>query len=271
MKSNNQSRKGKPGFNLQLPHNAAIHAPLYVAAFALFVVYAIGYLEVLPFQYAVGMIGVTFMSEMLMPSLGPALRRARTAQDRALLIASVVACVLLGALGGTVALSAADAPRVAYEEARGLVEAAQTRLAAAQTALESVPTCTPDMPRSRCIQQTDNNAATLQDRTMTRDEAKGARDGAQHAFAALPVPGPGLPQVPPWQKALIMGGIAFVLFAVPYATHRVPVATPEPVHVKKPAPMEEPKPVNDGGWATRRAKYGANGRKPSRTLKLVRG
>lgn len=276
MKGTKSTPKSKRAFTFPTVelHGAATHGPIYAAAFALFVVYAVGWFASLPFQYAVGMVGVTFMAELLKPTLGPALRRAESTRDRALLIASLVACIALGSLGGTVALTAADEGRRTYAEAQQRLAAAEQRLADAQAALERVPTCTPDMPASRCAAQTEHNAATLHDRTLTRDEARIERDGARAALAEVPVPGPGLPHIEWWQKALVIGGIEFVIFAVPFATYRAPPAAPVTPQAEQnvpaaPKPKRKPQPVNDGGWAARRAKYGPTGRKPKRQLKLV--
>lgn len=219
------------------------------------------------------------MSELLKPKLGELAADALQARDKlgaGLMLAASAACIALGALGGVIAMGAANGPREAHDAAVTRATAAEARLTDAQARLDAVPTCTPEMPASRCREQTEQNAATVADRTMTRDEAKQERDGAKAVLASLPDPGPGLPHVALWQKALVIAAIEFVLFAVPFAAARrrkkvLAVAAADAPKVEptkhEPAPAKPGK-INDGGWAARRAKYGKSGRKPKRYGRL---
>jgi len=245
--------------------------PLYVASAGLFAVYAWGYRETFPTVFAGGMIAVTFMSELLKPRLGELLADAKGRLEKSLMVGAVGACVGLGALGGTVALEAAGEPGRDYDAASVRAAAARAQWTATQDALNAVPACTPEMPRSRCETLTANNAALRIDRTTVRDEARREAVEAQAILDALPEPGPRLPHVE-WQvKALIIGGIEFVVFAVPFVrARRSRQSVVQALAEKSSSPVQESKAepagrINDGGWETRRAKYGITGRR-SRAL-----
>jgi hypothetical protein len=256
------------------PLSASVRLPLYCAAGGLLMVYGWGALESMPMAAGVALCAVFAMSEMLKPKLGELAAEALIAKDKLgawLMLGASVACIALGALGGVIAMGAAHAPREAYNAAAARLAGAQSRLDQAQARLDAVPTCTPDMPAFRCREQTEQNAATLQDRTQTRDQAKQERDGAKAYLDAMDDPGPGLPSVALWQKALVIAAVEFVLFAVPFAARRRRLFEEWRERLIEEAPEREPKEapvkmlkVNDGGWERRRALYGPSGRKGSR-------
>jgi hypothetical protein len=263
----NAKTRAKQGADAD-PLDAFVRVPLYSAAAGLLVVYGWGALESFPMAMALALCAVFAMSELLKPKLGELAAEALQAKDGLgawLMLGASAACIALGALGGVIAMGAANGPREAYDAAVALANDAEGRLGEAQTRLDAVPTCTPEMPASRCRAQTEQNAATLADRTLTRDEAKQDRDGVRARLAALPDPAPGVPHIELWQKALVIAAIEFVLFAVPFAAVRRRKKTvAETVKPSEPTqPEASPKlvKVNDGGWATRRAKYGQSGRK----------
>lgn len=253
-----------------------VRVPLYCAAGGLFVVYSWGSLETLPTAAALSLCAVFAMSELLKPKLGELAAEALVARDTLgswLMLGSSLACIALGALGGVIAMGAANGPREAYEATVGRLDAAQGRLNEAQARLDSVPTCTPDMPRVRCIAQTEQNAAALADRTLTRDEAKQERDAAEAQLRSLPDPGPGMPAVALWQKALVIAAVEFVLFAVPFCARRrqrldKKASQPQPQMRAAPKLVPVALKVNDGGWERRRELYGPTGRKPRKRFSL---
>lgn len=255
--------------------NASIRLPLYCAAGGLLVVYGWGAIESMPRAMGLALCAVFAMSELLKPKLGELAAEALVASDRvgsALMLGASVACIVLGALGGVIAMGAANGPREAYDAAAARVSEAQQRLDQAQARLDAVPTCTPDMPATRCREQTEQNAATSHDRAQTRAEARQERDGAQAQLARIEDPGPGLPHVELWQKALVIAAVEFVLFAVPFAARRRKLLerlsasqTITPASEAKPNSGLKPK-INDGGWERRRQLYGPTGRKRARSM-----
>jgi hypothetical protein len=206
------------------------------------------------------------MSELLKPRLGELAAEAMEAKDKlgtSLMVGASVACIGLGALGGVIAMGAANAPHDAYDALVKSRDAAQTRLDQAQRRVDAVPTCTPDMPKVRCEAQTLQNVATQNDRTQTRNEARSDLDAAKAMLARAHNPGPGL-HVEIWQKALVIAAVEFVLFAVPFAARRtgtVRIVTEVAEGAAKSAAKGEALKVNDGGWKRRRQLYGPTGRK----------
>lgn len=104
--------------------------------------------------------------------------------------------------------------------------------------------------------------------------AAAAERAAREELAAIEAPGPGLPGIELWQKALFTGGAEFLMFGVPFAAARLrkrnlalaPRAPPttKPQAAKPAAEKQAGAPINNGGWDARRAKYGPTGRKPRR-------
>jgi len=273
-KRNAKAKKSEaPAEGASLP--ASVRLPLYCAAGGLLVVYGWGSLESMPRAMGLALCAVFAMSELLKPKLGELAAEALVAKDRLgslLMLGASVACIALGALGGVIAMGAANGPRDTYDAATARLAAAQTRLDEAQARLDAVPTCTPDMPASRCREQTEQNAATLSDRTQTRDEAKQERDGAQERLEELPNPGPGIPHVALWQKALVIAAVEFVLFAVPFGARRRRLfegRAKGAVEVVPKRETEKAVKVNDGGWERRRQLYGPTGRKQKLPAKLL--
>lgn len=278
VKRGKQSAKARAA-KADAPLAASIRVPLYLAAIGLLVVYGWGAVNSFPVAMAGALCAVFAMSELLKPKLGELAADALAANDKVgtvLMLIASAACVALGVLGGVIALGAANSPRESYEIAVAGLGAAQGRLDEAQAQLDALPTCTPDMPRIRCIEQTEQNSATRMDRTMTRDQAKQERDGAKAALDRLPAPGPGVPHVPLWMKAGVIGAVEFVLFAVPFATRRrmaLEAPRAEMPHERGAEAKTKDAPpsgkINDGGWERRRQLYGPSGRKPRGGLRLV--
>lgn len=254
------------------PIGLAVRMPLYSAAGGLLIVYGWGAMKAFPLAMGGALCAVFAMSELLKPKLGELAAEALTAKDRLgtmLMLGSSVACIALGALGGVIAMGAANGPRDVYDAAMDRVEQTQRRLEQAQEQLDALPTCTPAMPASRCREQTEQNRSIRADRANSRDVARDESDAAKRALEQLPNPGPGMPHVPLWLKALVIGAIEFVLFAVPFAVRRrVEFEARKARQVKEPdkeAPLTlaevVPLKINDGGWERRRELYGPSGRR----------
>src|SRR6185436_12893031 len=95
------------------PIGVLVRVPLYCAAGGLFVVYAWGALQSLPMAMALALAAVFAMSELLKPKLGELAAEALAAKDElgsALMLGSSIACIALGALGGVIAMGAANGP-----------------------------------------------------------------------------------------------------------------------------------------------------------------
>ncbi|MFZ2031738.1 MAG: hypothetical protein WAU68_15615 [Vitreimonas sp.] len=252
-----------------------VRAPVYAASLGLFCVYAWGYLNAGLGGLAWGLVGVTAMSEMLKPQLGELAAHALDASDKtaqSIVAAAALVCVILGAAGGIVAMHVAEAPANRSDAAQRDLDTAITAVQQAQAKVDSVPTCTPEMPASRCEQMTAENAPVLMERRARLATAQANERGARATLARTPIAGPGLPHVELWQKALFVGGAEFLMFGVPFAALRLRRRDATPVQQRQ-EPVEpiksEPKAseeranvkINDGGWASRRAKYGPTGRK----------
>lgn len=255
----------------------AVRAPVYAASIGLFAVSAWGYLNAGLGGFAWGLVGVTAMSELLKPQLGELAAHALDAKDRTaqrIVTAAALVCVLLGAAGGIVAMHVAEAPRARHEAAERAVDAARGRAGEAQALVDAVPTCAPDMPASRCERMTAENGPILADRQARLAAARALEAEARATLDATPPPGAGLPRVELWHKALFIGGAEFLIFAVPFAALRLrrrgvseAVSQSPQRAIKAPAPaapIADAAKINDGGWASRRAKYGPSGRKPKR-------
>lgn len=252
----------------------AVRVPVYAASVGLFAVYAWGYLNSGLGGLAWGLVGVTAMSEALKPQLGELAARALDAKDRtaqAIVATGALVCVLLGAAGGVVAIHVAEAPRARYEAAAQALSDARSKVADAQAKVDSVPTCAPEMPASRCERMVIENAPILAERREGVAAAKADEENAKRDLAETPVIGPGLPHIELWHKALFIGGAEFLMFGVPFAALRLRrKSSDRPSDDKEcvrglgglPTQRQEIVKVNDGGWSSRRAKYGPTGRKP---------
>jgi len=222
------------------------------------------------------LIGVTAMAELIKPKLGELGAAALDAKDAAsalVILGAALVCVVIGAAGGVVALHVAEAPARSYAVAMDAVVRARQATAAAQTLVDAVPTCTPDMPTSRCDRMRENNAETLANRQARLQTASVDEEDAKRRLSATPAPGPGLPRIGLAQKALFVGGAEFLIMGVPFAALRLNrrrrnvVAQPTAQECATPPSSDSPADrtpvgrVNDGGWAERREKYGPTGRR----------
>lgn len=125
------------------------------------------------------------------------------------------------------------------------------------------------------------NAPILAERRARLAAVQAEEAAARATLEATPAPGPGLPRVELWHKALFVGGAEFLMFSVPFAALRLrrrqirgAIVAPPPADERAAytavvaTPPTEAAKINDGGWASRRAKYGPSGRKPSRRAHL---
>lgn len=247
-----------------------VHAPLYILAGGLTFAYGWGWLSTYPGVFGIALACGAFASAFLLPALGDMIEDQRLKTPWKANAAALLALVFasFNALSGFVAYNAAEAPQAAYDAGLAAIEDAEADVAAASTALDAFA-CSRDMPASRCTTFRAENA---------RAEAR-AVDGLADAEQALtlaqtnaaPAPSVTVPSVH-WSVKVLLG-LAFdvILFFTPWAARaerndltvaaapvverKVADVTPSPVAV--PAVHKK----HDGGWATRRAKYGASGRK----------
>ncbi len=259
----------------------AVRAPVYAASIGLFAVYAWGYAQADLGWVACGLVGVTAMAELIKPQLGELAAKALEAGDRAsqcLIAAAALVCVLLGAAGGVVAMNVADAPRARYAAAERVVAEAHGAVIESQVLVDGMPSCSPDMPASRCDRMIRENAPILADRRARLASAHAVETEAREALLATPSPGPGLPFAL-WTKALFVGGAELVMFCVPFAAMRLrrrasagsTAEVVEPFAGARPCGNQESTPavkVNSGGWKTRLERYGPTGRKQKRGTHL---
>ncbi len=286
--SHKHRRKHKPTKPASYKEEAPllVRAPVYAASLGLFGVYAWGYLSAGLGGLAWGLVGVTAMSEMLKPQLGELAAHALDAGDRTaqrIIAAAALICVILGAAGGIVAMHVAQAPADRRDAAERAVDRAVEAVRQAQAQVDNVPTCGPEMPASRCERMVAENAPVLAERRARLTASQVSESAARSALTRTPIAGPGLPHVGLWQKALFVGGAEFLMFGVPFAALRLRRREASQVQqgqVPTEATKSEPKlieatanlKINNGGWSTRRAKYGPSGRKSKATcarLQLV--
>lgn len=249
----------------------AVRVPVYVAAAGLFCVYAGGYLGAGLGLFAWGLIGVTAMAEFLKPQLGELAARAleeRDAPAQHLTFAAASVAVVIGAFGGVVAMHVAEAPRAAYEALQRAALDAGRQVDAARRLVDAVPTCTPEMPSSRCDRMIAENGPILTERRLRLAEAVTLEAEARRQLARHSEPGAGLPNVELWHKALFVGGAEFLMFGVPFAALRLRRRKPDAVKsvsvAQEPETPRAPAPKikeNTGGWEVRRLRYGPTGRK----------
>ena len=238
----------------------SIRGPLYIAAIGLFVVYSKAYLEAGLGALAWGLIGVTAAAEFVKPKLGELAAAAiecRDATAQALLASAAAVCIVVGAAGGVMAMHVADAPRLAIDAAKQALADAGAAVAEAERRLDDIPACAPDMPASRCMTMAAENAGAIAERRSKVSEAQATEARARRSLAQLPDPGPGLPNIELWQKFVFSAAIELLIFGVPFAARRVALRLTHTAPLSR-LPASK---INDGGWASRRAKYGPTGRK----------
>lgn len=274
----------------------AIRAPVYAAALGLLAVYANGYLSAGLGPLCYGLIGITAMAELLKPAMGELLARALEARDavaQRIIAFGALMAMLIGVAGGLNAMNVSDAPRAQRAAIEREFADARRVSAEAQGLVDAVPACSPEMPAVRCARMVGENAPLLAERRARAAEAKTAEAQARARLDLLPVAGAGLPEVSIWLKALFTFAAEFLISAIPFAAARLSAraaaVTKESKASTSPAepcgsrarPSEaaiaeavQPMPkVNDGGWQSRREKYGPSGRKRrgGAGLKLVGG
>lgn len=259
---------------------ARVHAPLYILAGGLTLAYGWGWLSTYPGVFGVALACGAFAAAFLLPALGDMIEDQRLVTPWKANAAAALALVFaaFNALSGFVAYNAAEAPQHAYEASAQAIADAEADEREARTALDAFA-CSRDMPASRCEVFRAQNAGA---------EARAAELLARATAAlavtrenAAPAPDVTVPAVAVWIKVFL--GLMFdaILFFTPWAARAERDGlTPAPAPVVE-AKAAQPAPAaavavrkkHDGGWATRRAKYGASGRrrrgKPD--LRIVEG
>lgn len=250
----------------------SVRGPVYAASVGLLLVYAWGYLSTFPTIFALGAIGVAGMGELLKPRLlelvEDALRCGARAKGLALIVAAA-SCVAISVAGGVVALNAAEAPARGCALAQHQFDALVAERASVDRAIAGLPVVGASMPAARITAFT-----AWRNAEIARLEAS-----KPPAPRAVPIPGVVLPEIGIWTKLAVVGAIEFVIFVVPWGSRlnagHADRAFAEPLAgnvIKRPrdAPAApNTPPPNDGGWITRRAKYGPGGRR--QPLRIVGG
>lgn len=244
----------------------SVRGPVYAASAGLTVVYGWGFVSTFPLVFAVGAIGVVAMGEFLKPRLFE-LIEDRAGEGARLKVAGLVIaaglCVAIGVTGGVVALNAAEAPARAFQQASRAVAQVRAQHVEIDRLIDAVPAVPTNIPASR-IDALGGAEKLRADRAaiIARLEARKA------PMPALPVaPAVTLPHIAPELKIAVVAAVEFVIFVVPWGSR---TGAAKPVSVQRNAAPAAPK-TNDGGWATRIARYGPTGRKPRRKFGVVNG
>lgn len=244
----------------------SVRAPVYAASAGLAYVYAWGFFSTFPVAFAVGLTGVVIMGEFLKPRLleliEDRLREGAGAKCGALIVAAAL-CVAIGGGGGFVALNAAEAPTRTFEQASRAVREIRAENVEIDRLIGLVPPVPTNIPAER-IEALGGAEKLRADRAA--EIARLERRKRPEPVAVRPAVA-----VPPidWRvKVALILAIEFVIFVVPWGSRRTegrrPVAIAK-TEIPAAATGAQPARVNDGGWATRIARYGPSGRKPTKS------
>ena len=242
--------------------------PVYLTSIGLAAAYGWGWTQTYGGVFGFALAAFVATCELIKPSIGEKIEDSPKRSFWLLLTAGVV--IAFCGLSGLVAFNAAEAPTRAYEAgqraivaADGVVERERVRLAGFD--------CPADMPASRCERNRAANGAAIV--RATRDLETAEADAAAARSGAPAQPSVSVPAVAWYVKLLLGLGIDFVLFVFPWAARgerarpvavteaEIPIAGSAPPIVLK---------TNDGGWATRRAKYGPTGQRAKNVVPLRR-
>lgn len=228
--------------------------PIYLTSIGLGLAYAWGWRETYGAVVGLALAAFAITCELIKPVSGESIERAR-GWRRASLFGCVAAAMAFGAASAVVAINAAEAPTRAYERSQAAISEQTSTVANARADMARFD-CTVEMPASRCRAFTAANARAAANAQRVLDRAEA--ELAAMKQAAAPAPEVVVPHIDFWVKLFVGVGIDFVLVAFPWAARaNKTVVNPAPAQHADP---QEVRP-NDGGWATRRARYGASGLK----------
>lgn len=249
----------------------SVRGPVYAASAGLAFVYGWGFLSTFPLAFAVGAIGVVVMGEFLKPRLLELIEdrlRDRAWAKAVTLVVAAALCVAIGAAGGFLALNAAQAAQARYDAAVAARVEPLREIASIDGQIRALPPIPSSVPAERIVQL-----------RAARADDIAALERLKPALPALPErPAVSVPAVHWGIKLAVIAAIEFVIFVVPWGSRRAvgevkirlgdeALTAPKSEAAGGAAPAR----VNDGGWATRRARYGASGRKPPRRFGVVKG
>lgn len=250
------------------------HGPVYITSVGLAIAYSWGWMSTYGGVFGLALACVVWTGELIKPVLGPKIGESGGARRFALVCCAALTIAFCTA-SSFVAFNVAEEPQRRYEAGQAAILAAQNEVDAADAVMARFD-CTQDMPASRCDTFKRRNGEAEARAAADLAEARTALRDARASAASAP--SVTVPTVAWYVKLFIGLGIDFVLFIYPWAAseRRRPEAITEPkvaIAESAPPPVAAPAKVNDGGWATRRAKYGSSGlkRKAKPALKVHAG